>query len=116
MAGLLSAIPGLASHAVVVPETAPVFDICRADTLLYDLNGKVGAAYPGAECFPWLTANRPEVWTALCEGENDVDRAYLQQDMAALEPAIDRLWRMYQKAFGIYEARPPIVEVQGVLL
>lgn len=119
MSGLLSAIPGLAAHEVVVPVQDPApatFDIDLADNLLRDLNGRIGAAYPGEDCLPWLCLNRPEVWKALCDGENCVDREYLQQNMQGLEYEADRLWRMYEKAFAIFAARPPVIEVQESLL
>jgi len=113
---LLSAIPGLSAHQVDIPEPVVSFDFIKADRLLAELNESVGSAYPDAGCVSWLVANQSPAFTALCAGENAVDLAYLAGDMPALEKAVDLLRRMYLKAFGLYAARPPVIEVQEAFL
>jgi len=116
---LLSAIPGLSAHAVVVPEpesAASAFDFARADRLIAGLNEAIGAAFPDAGCLRWLAENRHDALAALLYGEAAVDVAYLAEDMTKLEKAIDLLQRMYLKAFNIYTTRPPVVEVQEAFL
>lgn len=115
MNGLLSAIPGLVAHQVEVPEPVVSFDTERADQLLRDMTTEIGAAYPDEGCIEWLRLNRPEVIVALFSGEQEVDRLYLAEDMPGMAAALDLLRRMYLKAFGIYEARPPVIEVQEAM-
>ena len=111
MSKLFSAIPGLSAHKVEIPEAVIEFDVERAEELLRQVNATIASAYPGDDCFSWLV-KQPDVWKPLCDGENDVDLAFLAQDMPTLEKAVDRLERMYLKAFNLYASRPPVVEVQ----
>lgn len=113
---LLENIPGLSAHETHLPEPVKVeFDADKAFNLIRILNGVIGAAYPEG-CLEWLAKHRQDIWDELCAGENAVDRAYIAEDMDELAKATDRMQRMYLRAFKVYEARPPIVEVQEKLI
>lgn len=105
-------------HRIEVPPPAPepvaVFDQARADQVLRETNDAVGVKYPSGS-LEWIIANRKDIWTALCEGENAVDVAYIDCDLPGLVKATDLLQRMYMKAFDVFNSRPPIVEVQADL-
>jgi hypothetical protein len=108
----------LSQHKIEVPPPDPEpvvsFDQAAADELLHKINDELGCSYPPG-CLQWIIANRKDIWTALCSGENVVDLAYLNGDMPGFVKALDLLKRMYCKAYEVFNTRPPVIEVQADL-
>ncbi len=108
---LLENCPGLQAHQVEVPEAKP-FDREKAYRLVRDAVSLLGSYYP-AGALEWLRENRPDVTRFLKETEAELDRAVLDGDMAAFARTLEVYTRSHQRAFRIYEERPPVVEAQG---
>jgi hypothetical protein len=115
---LADKLTGLSRHKIDLPpppqEPVAVFDRKKADQLLRSINDSLGIEYP-AGCLEWLSVNRPDIWKALCEGENAVNAAYLAENLPEMEKAGDLLQRMYCKAYEVFNTRPPVIEVQADL-
>lgn len=115
---LADRLKGLQKHVTELPpppaSLPPNFDREQADRIIAGLNDEIRNQYP-VGCMEWIIAERSDVWQALCAGENDVDRAYITEDMLELIMAADRLQRMYEKAFGQFNCRPPVIERQEAL-
>lgn len=113
MAGLLENIPGLAAHAATVPPV--LFDRERAVRLVADAVSLLASIYP-AGCMEWLDSNRPDVHRYIREAERDLDAAVDAEDGLGFARALEVYFKRYQRAFEIYNERPPVVEVQGDLI
>jgi hypothetical protein len=118
--GLSDRIKGLDRHRIEVPAapepvaTGPVAAPDHFDRLIDDLHGTIAARYPKG-CMEWVLAERRDIWTALCQLENQVDLAYIARDLPALREAADLLSRSYVKCFELFACRPPVVERQEAL-
>lgn len=111
--GLLANIPGLAAHKTVEPVVA--FDRERAERLICDAVSLLSSIYP-AGALEWLEKNRPDVYRYLRESEQELDKSVTDEDAMGFAKALERYTKRSQKAFEIFAARPPVVEVQGELL
>lgn len=98
---------GIAEIGTIFPVG---FSVDRADNLLKDLNGTIGAEYL-AGAVEWLSAKRPDVIKSLKDIENQIDAAYLADNMPELAAKTDLAKRSYLKAFELFRQRPPVVEV-----
>ncbi len=108
---LLGNIPGLSRHApVIAPPTPPGFDLERACSLMRQALSILENYYP-AGAMEWLRVHRPEVVAHLKERALQVDRAVLAEDMPAVIAAVDVYREAHERAFKIYLARPPVIEV-----
>lgn len=111
--GLLANIPGLSAHKAVVPATA--FDRERAGRLVGDAVSLLSSLYP-AGTLEWLKANRPDVYRYLVESEQDLDASIDAEDPGRFAKSLEIYVKRFQKAFDIFNERPPVMEVQGELL
>lgn len=99
---------GLADIGTVFPVE---FDLVQADALLRDLNNTIGGEYPTG-AMEWLRTERMDIIASLHGMEQQVDAAYLAEDMAELAAKVDLLRRSYLKAFGLFLSRPPVIDVE----
>lgn len=113
--GLLANIPGLAAHKVAVPEAAVAFDWERAARLVGDAVSLLSSTYP-AGAMEWLAVNRPDVHRYIQEAEQALDGSVEREDSAAFAKALELYIKRHQRAFELYNERPPVMEVQGELL
>jgi len=108
---LLQNIPGLSRHApTIAPHVAPVFDLDRAFLLMRQALSLLESSYP-AGAMEWLRIHRPDVITHLKERALQVDRAALAEDMPAVIAAVDLYREAHERAFKLYQARPPVIDV-----
>jgi hypothetical protein len=96
---------GLAEITAIFPGE---FDLEQATNLLRDLNSSIGAEYPDG-ALEWLRKERRDVVKSLYALENEVDAAYLAENMTELAAKIDLLKRSYLKAFALFLQRPPVI-------
>lgn len=110
-------IKGLSQHKIELPPPSPEpvaqFDQDKADHLLQDTCSLISSAYT-AGALDWLQENRTDVCNFLKECETVVEAAYLSKDMSKLVQALAKYQGAYQRAFKLFEARPPVIEVQEV--
>jgi len=111
-AGLLANIPGLAAHAAAKPVVT--FDRERAEQLVCDTVSLLSSIYP-AGALEWLQQNRPDVDRYLKESEQELDQSIKAEDPIGFAKALELYTKRYQRAFEIFNARPPVEEVQGEL-
>lgn len=110
MSGLLNAIPGLARHQSTASAPVKDFDLERACRLVDDATALLTNDYP-AGALEWLRQNRPDVARYLKECERDLDAVLMAEDMAQLPKVLDRYVDAHRRAFKVFEARPPVIEV-----
>jgi hypothetical protein len=105
----LSSLPGLEAHRIMPDEKRPAFNHEKAARLVSDAVSLLESLYPpgGIE---WLRENRRDVISHLKEIETCLDKAIEAGDLAAFTKALDLYTRSYQKAFEVYNARPPVIE------
>jgi len=96
-------------------HSPPVFDIDKAVKLLHEGLVLVNSFYPPG-AMEWLRENRPDIAKQLKSDWKAIDLAIKAEDMQAATSAAELCIRQHRKAFDIYLARPPIIEVQGDLL
>jgi hypothetical protein len=116
---LLAAMPGLAMHDTPVlppPSVVVSFDAAMAQDTIRRAITDVAASFPSPDPWGWLLINRPDVISHLKKTGNDMNLAYLDQNLIAVREAADLYVRSHKKAWQIYETRPPVIEVQGDLL
>lgn len=111
--GLLANIPGLAAHKGTPPRVP--FDRERACRLVGDAVSLLTSMYPSG-ALEWIEGNRPDVHKYLREAERDLDASVESEDSTAFAKALEIYVKRHQRAFEIYNERPPVVEVQGELL
>lgn len=117
MTGLMSAIPGLAMHKTTVPDPPPppAFDREKADSLMREAISLLCSFYP-VGAMEWLRENRPDAVKHLEESMAEIDAAVLAEDIKAVTAALERYVKFHQRAFELFEQRPPVIEVQEALL
>jgi hypothetical protein len=108
--GLLSNIPGLATHQVEVPS--PVFDRARAGRLVCDMIALIGSYFPG-EALVWLSVNRPDVQRYIRQALDEVDAAVNAGDPGRFTRALEDCAKFHRRAFEIFEQRPQEVVRQA---
>lgn len=109
-------IPSIKQYQVEPPPARQVpFDREKAMRILRDGVSLINSFYP-AGAIEWLWDNRLDVMKQLRDDRKEINRAILEEDHVAVVAAVESSIRHHRKAFAIYEARPPVVEVQGDLL
>lgn len=116
---LLANIPGLARHealAIPLPMSVPPtrFDRAWADRLISAAVLDIDAAYrPGA--LEWVRENRPDVAAYLRDASLAVCEAVNAEDGPLVTAAVDRFVEAHRRAIKLFEARPPVIEVDAQL-
>lgn len=110
--GLRDAIPGLMAHKTVVSVS---FENEAASNVIRAAVSGVNASFPGPDAWVWLVANRPDVISELKKFGNDMNVAYQAQNMEQVVAAADRYVRAHERAWVLYNERPPIMERQEAL-
>lgn len=116
---LLSAIPGLSAHEVSVPVAAPVvvsFDNDAAMVVIRRAIEEVAMAFPAPDPWGWLQDNRSDVISELKKAGNDMNVAYLAEDLEQVKVKAERFVKLHLRAWELYVQRPPVIEVQERLL
>ena len=111
MAGLEDMIPGLQAHRIVPEERKPAFNHEKASRLVSDAVSLLASLYP-AGALEWIAANRPDINKHLKEITANLDKAAAGDDLSAFTKALGIYVEAQKKAFGIYMARPPVIERQ----
>lgn len=113
---LLAAIPGLSAHETSVPPPAlPPFDRDKALQLLRDGVSLINSFYPTG-AMEWLREHRTDVITILNADYARIEQSILAEDRTKVAVSVELLIKHHRRAFEIYEARPPVIEIQGDLL
>lgn len=113
---LLSAIPGLSRHETRVPPAMPeTFDRDKALRLLRDGMSMINSFYPPG-AMEWLREKRPDVVKQLKADVADIEKAIMGEEISKVALSVETCIKHHRKAFEIFEARPPVMEVQGDLL
>ena len=116
---LLAAIPGLSAHEVSIPVAAPVvvsFDNDAAMVVIRRAVEEVAMAFPAPDPWGWLSDNRSDVISELKKAGNDMNVAYLAEDLEQVKVKAERFVKLHLRAWELYVQRPPVIEVQERLL
>lgn len=90
------------------------FDRRWADRLISNALADVDAAYQ-AGALEWINTNRPDVAGFLRETILEIDAAVTAEDGPRVTTAVERFVEAHKRAFRIFEARPPVIEVDPQL-
>ena len=87
------------------------FDQVRAMRLVADAVGLISSFYPDG-ALGWLRENRPDVMRYLTAAEIALDMAIVNENGPELTVALEKYVQYHQRAFKVFETRPPVAEVQ----
>ena len=111
-------LTGLKGHQIELPPPPSVeaipFDQAKVGRLMADATSIIESYYP-AGAMDWLIANRPDVYQHLQEREKLVDEAYQAENLDEVVKLLQKYVDAHQRAFKVFEARPPVVERQTEL-
>lgn len=91
------------------------FDQDKAQRLISDTYSLISTECP-AGALTWIDSNRPNISFQLKRAEKAVYKAFETENLERLVKVLDAWKRYHLKAFAVFEARPPVIEVQGDLL
>uniref|UniRef100_A0A831TXV1 Uncharacterized protein n=1 Tax=Geobacter metallireducens TaxID=28232 RepID=A0A831TXV1_GEOME len=89
-----------------------MFDRETARRMVWDTVCMLSSSYPDG-ALEWLRANRPDVIRYAHEAEAALDAAVEAEDVHGLALALERYVKVFQRAFQVFEGRPPVIEVQA---
>lgn len=112
--GKFSSVRNFAAETPAQQPEKPIFDGDKAYRLMRDAISLLNSFYPDG-ALEWLTINRPDVGKHLLEAENDIDQAIFAEDIDQVTAALERYVKLSRAAFKVFEARPPVIEVQEKL-
>lgn len=98
------------------PPIETVFDDAAAHEIVRQAVNTVAVAFPAPDAWSWLSSNRPEIIAELKRVGKAMGTAHLSLDIELVKSAAETFAKYYLKAWGIYEQRPPVIEVQGDLM
>jgi len=108
-------IPAVRQFKASTVSDPSSFDREKAMQLLRDGMSLINSFYP-AGALEWLRENRPDVMRHLKDDRRAINQAIQDEDYAAVVAVVETSIKHHRQAFAIYEARPPVIEVQGDLL
>lgn len=91
------------------------FDRDKAFQILRDGVSMINSFYP-VGAMDWLRTNRPDVVKQLKADYRNIDQAIHNEDRTAVSVSVELCIKHHRKAFEIFEARPPVIDVQGDLM
>lgn len=91
-------------------ETAgpTAFDADKMRQMISDTQSRVKSQRPDGAA-EWLTAHRPDVTSHLLQAGKQVDAAYEDEDVVALQDALELWEKWHLAAWDRYKARPPVL-------
>ena len=91
--------------------SAVVFDQARAIQLISDTYSLISSKCP-AGALEWIEKERPDIFDLLKQAGKAVDFALESEDEQRLVKVLDAWRRYHLRAFDVFDARPPVMEVQ----
>ena len=97
-------------------EAVPVpFDRDKAFQLLRDGISLINSFYP-AGAMEWLREHRPDVVKQLKVDFKNIEQCILDEERTKVAICVELCINHHRRAFEIFEARPPVIDVQSDLL
>lgn len=91
-----------------------IFDQTKAQRMISDTSSMISTQCPSG-AMNWLSTFRPDVFKQLNQAGKAVDHAYESENQPELVKRLSIWHRYHTRAFELFEARPPVIEVQDNL-